>query len=89
MADWFRSVLCLAAFLVVSVPNFAEARANAIIERVGWEVGEKGAHVIVAVKGQVDYSSHTAAADPERRLPPRAYVDLKPARLGRAGLRST
>ncbi|MEO2167405.1 MAG: N-acetylmuramoyl-L-alanine amidase [bacterium] len=62
----------------------AKQRLQALVEQVGWEVGATGAHVVVTVKGQVDYSSHTASADSARGLPPRAYVDLTPARLGTA-----
>lgn len=62
----------------------AKIRHQAIIERVGWEVSGGGAHIVVSVKGAVDFSSHTAPPDSARGLPPRAYVDLKPARLGAA-----
>ena len=55
---------------------------RAIVERVEWEVSDAGARVIVVVKGKVGYSTHTAGADASKGLPPRAYVDLKPARLG-------
>ena len=57
---------------------------RAIVERVEWEVSDTGARVIVVVKGRVDYSSHTVGASPGSKLAPRAYVDLKPARLGSA-----
>ncbi|HAC79338.1 MAG: N-acetylmuramoyl-L-alanine amidase [Candidatus Binatia bacterium] len=62
----------------------AKIRHQAIVERVGWEVSGGSAQIVVSVKGAVDFSSHTAPPDKARGLPPRAYVDLKPARLGSA-----
>lgn len=75
----------LFAFASFAAPaHAAKPRLQALVEQVGWEVGATGAHVVVTVKGQVDYSSHTASADPARGLPSRAYVDLTPARLASA-----
>lgn len=80
--------LCLLTVGLLIFPlglaHAATPHHRAVIERVGWEIGDTGAHVVVAVKGKVDYTSHTASADHSRGLPPRAYVDLRPARLGRA-----
>ena len=53
-----------------------------VVEQVAWEVSGKGARVVVVLRGKVDYSTHMASADPGQGLPPRAYVDLRPAQLG-------
>lgn len=83
-----RKILLLLACILSAWPGrgatAAPIRHQAVVERVGWEVSGGGAHIVVSVKGAVDYSSHTAPPDPAKGLPPRAYVDLKPARLGSA-----
>lgn len=79
---------CATILVTVTALVLAPARGEgapthrAIIERVEWEISDAGARIIVVVKGKVDYSTHTAGADRASGLPPRAYVDLKPARLG-------
>ena len=84
--DRIFPILCtlLLASVIGQVAEAAKLRHQAIVERVGWEVSGDGAHIVVSVKGAVDYSSHTAPPDRSKGLPPRAYVDLKPARLGSA-----
>lgn len=80
------AVLLVAALVLgmaVAPPAaLSQSGHRAIVERVEWEVSDAGARVVVVVKGRVDYSTHTANAG--GGLPPRAYVDLKPARLGSA-----
>lgn len=81
---WLLRVAVILALIVAPASGRAEPVHRAIIERVEWEVSDAGARVIVVVKGKVDYSTHTASAVPSSGLSPRAYVDLKPARLGSA-----
>lgn len=87
--DWRLALPWLARIalaLLVSVTQPAASEASrartAIVERVEWEVSDTGARVVVVVKGKVNFSTHTVGAGPG--LPPRAYVDLNPARLGAA-----
>jgi N-acetylmuramoyl-L-alanine amidase len=54
----------------------------AIVERIDWEASPSGGRIVVVVRGVVEYTTHAAAADEGAGLPPRAYVDLRPARLG-------
>jgi hypothetical protein len=72
--------LALASFPVQGLA--ARPRHRAVVERVEWEISEAGASVILVVKGQVEYGSHFASADRAAGVPPRAYVDLRPAQLG-------
>lgn len=84
-----RAAIALAmAFLAAVWPGLSLAQGGraghrALVERIEWEMSDAGASVIVVVKGRVDYSSHVAPADPATGLPPRAYVDLRPAQLGK------
>jgi N-acetylmuramoyl-L-alanine amidase len=59
-----------------------EASGIATIEQVEWQSTEAGARLTVLVEGTVNYASHAASADRGAGLPPRAYIDLRPARLG-------
>lgn len=78
-----RLIVLMVLGIVTAPPAaLSQSAHRAIVERVEWEVSDTGARVIVVVKGRVDYSTHTAGASGD--LPPRAYVDLKPARLGSA-----
>lgn len=81
---WLVWVVLVMSFGISWDAAAAKPRHQAIVERVGWEVSGKGAQIVVSVKGQVDFSSHAAPPDSGRGLPPRAYVDLKPARLASA-----
>ncbi len=83
-ARWWTGALVVLALVLVPASARGEAAHRAIIERVEWEVSDTGARVIVVVKGKVGYTTHTAGADSASGLPARAYVDLKPARLGSA-----
>jgi AMIN domain len=83
----WRAAAALVAGLLVLAGRPAEALAarathRAVVERVEWEMSDAGASVILVVKGAVDYGSHFASADSSSGLPPRAYVDLRPAQLG-------
>src|SRR5262249_52075282 len=64
----------------------ANAAGRAVIERVAWEAVEGHKKLVVAVRGVVDFTTHTAGSD--GGLPPRVYVDLRPAILGKDVLRT-
>ncbi len=83
MLRWLGRV-AVAGLVMVGQPAAGEVSRSrtAIVERVEWEVSDTGARVVVVVKGKVNFSTHTVSAG--SGLPPRAYVDLTPARLGAA-----
>ncbi len=77
--------LAMAAVFMAVLPCRGDAQAAGrigVVEQVAWEVSGAGARVVVVLRGKVDYSTHMASADPGQNLPPRAYVDLRPAQLG-------
>ena len=61
---------------------------RAVVERIAWQSTAQGGELVIDVRGSVKYSTHVAAADPGTHLPPRAYVDLRPATMGAALARS-
>jgi len=74
------------ALAVAADANQGSSRApagRAIVERVAWESFEGRARLVVGVRGAVDYTTHGADADAASGMPHRAYVDLRPAVLGK------
>ncbi|MEW6271221.1 MAG: AMIN domain-containing protein, partial [Thermodesulfobacteriota bacterium] len=59
------------------------AAVRATIERIAWETVDGRGRLVVGVRGTVDYSTHVAGADAGAGMPPRAYVDLRPALIGK------
>lgn len=64
-------------------PLAKDKPGRAIIERIAWETYEGRARLVVGVRGAVNYTTHAAGADPATNMPHRAYVDLRPAVLGK------
>ena len=60
-----------------------DASGRAIVERVAWENVDGKARLVIGVRGVADYSARATGADPNANLPDRAYVDLRPAVLGK------
>ena len=56
---------------------------RAIVERVAWETVDGKPRLVIAVRGVADYTARATGADPNGGLPDRAYVDLRPAVLGK------
>ncbi|HEY8517885.1 MAG TPA: N-acetylmuramoyl-L-alanine amidase [Candidatus Binatia bacterium] len=61
----------------------APSAPRATVERIAWETVDGRGRLVIGVRGTVDYSTHVAGADPAAGLPPRAYVDLRPAVIGK------
>ena len=60
------------------------AAGVAVLQRIEWGPGAAGPVFTVEIHGPAQFSSATAPADPGQGLPARAYVDVRPARLGPA-----
>jgi len=56
---------------------------RAIVERVAWETVDGKSRLVIAVRGVADYTARATGADSNGGLPDRAYVDLRPAVLGK------
>lgn len=56
---------------------------RAIVERISWETADGHGRLVIGVRGTVDYTARAMGADPGSNLPHRAYVDLRPAVLGK------
>lgn len=56
---------------------------RAIVERVAWETVEGKPRLVIGIRGVADYTARATGADPSGNLPNRAYVDLRPAVLGK------
>jgi N-acetylmuramoyl-L-alanine amidase len=89
-------VLCLIAVAAEGSPRGRPAAAReisvppgrAVVERIAWQSTAEGGELVVDVRGSVKYSTHVAPADPAAGLPPRSYLDLRPATMGAALARS-
>ena len=64
-------------------PGAQDKAGRAIIERVAWESSDGKPRLVIAVRGVADYTARATGADPSANLPNRAYVDLRPAVLGK------
>ncbi|MBY0276551.1 AMIN domain-containing protein, partial [Candidatus Binatia bacterium] len=67
----------------LGAPGRGDKTGRAIIERVAWETSEGKARLVIGVRGVADYTARATGADPGGSLPDRAYVDLRPAVLGK------
>lgn len=64
-------------------PASDAAAKRAVVDRVFWERADGRARLVVTIRGSADYSTHIVGADAAAGMPPRVYVDLRPAMLGK------
>lgn len=89
------SLLATLALLVLSLAAHAndgdtslgagarDKAGRAIIERIAWETSDGKPRLVIAVRGVANYTARATGADPDGNRPDRAYVDLRPAVLGK------
>lgn len=67
----------------LGAPGSRDKAGRAIVERVAWETVDGKSRLVIGVRGVADYTARATGADPSGSLPDRAYVDLRPAVLGK------
>jgi N-acetylmuramoyl-L-alanine amidase len=67
----------------VGAPGARDKAGRAIVERVAWEASDGKSRLVIGIRGIADYTARATGADPGANLPNRAYVDLRPAVLGK------
>ncbi|MFN8598832.1 MAG: N-acetylmuramoyl-L-alanine amidase [Candidatus Binatia bacterium] len=64
-------------------PGAQDKAGRAIVERVSWDSSDGKPRLVIGIRGVADYTARATGADPSANLPNRAYVDLRPAVLGK------
>jgi N-acetylmuramoyl-L-alanine amidase len=67
----------------LGAPGTRDKAGRAVIERVTWESADGKPRLVIAVRGVANYTARATGADPDLDRPDRAYVDLRPAVLGK------